>query len=82
MVFLILSHKGIESLSAILREQKPHVWLSAGVLADAELAKLRQQLPSVSDFSYSIALGDAGALEDALQTIKEHHPNDIVFVES
>ena len=56
------------------------LWLSSGVLDAYELAELRAQGLSVTDFTDAIDANDSAEMEEALDTIREHHPAQAVWV--
>jgi hypothetical protein len=82
MIFLALTRKGYESYQSISNISACLLWLSAGILSKAELAALRQSGLAFSDFSYVIEPNDKEAISCAIHTIKEHHPDETVWVES
>lgn len=57
------------------------LWVTAGVLSDDELAALRSAGVDVSDFNYTIEKNEYDAIAGAVETIKEHHPSETVWVE-
>lgn len=80
MVFLITSLDGYNSFCAFADDSSP-VWLSADALPEAQLEELRTSRHSVSVFNYPIPPTDYELLTDAIETIKEHHPNQPVWVQ-
>jgi hypothetical protein len=82
MIFLALTLKGYESYQSIGNNLGCLLWLSAGIFSKAELVALRQSGLAFSDFSYVIEPNDKEAILCAIDTIKEHHPNETVWVES
>jgi hypothetical protein len=81
MVLLILTRQGFEDYAALETDLGP-LWLAADVLSSQELADLRLSRRSVTSFSRVIELGDAEQISEALETIKEHHPGERVWVEA
>lgn len=79
MVFFVISRRGFESYSK-LGSPKPPLWVSAGVLSAQELEALRAADVEVSDFSYALELDDSVGIEGAVETIREHHPGQTVWV--
>jgi len=82
MVFLVLTRNGLAE-AARLADTKAIValWISGGVLDAAELAQLRATGLSVSAFSSTIATGNRDAIENAISTIREHHPDECIWME-
>lgn len=79
MVFFVISRSGFESYSKLGSPQPP-LWVSDGVLSAQELEALRAADVEVSDFSYSLELDDSVGIEGAVETIREHHPGQTVWV--
>jgi hypothetical protein len=82
MVFLAISRHGYLSFMALGGKAVGELWLSAGVLTAEELRALRAEGANVSDFNYTIDHNDHEAIAGAVETIKEHHPGEQVWVES
>lgn len=82
MIFLALTRKGYESYKSIENNSKFSLWLSAGIFSNAELITLRESGAVFSDFNYVVEPNDKEAISCAIDTIKEHHPNETVWVES
>jgi hypothetical protein len=81
MVFLAITRKGYERYRA-LATAIAALWVSADVLSDNELAELREAGVNVSDFNYTIGLDETEGIAGAVETIKEHHPEEVIWVES
>jgi hypothetical protein len=82
MVFLALTRKGYESYQSIGGKAGDALWLSAGVFSNAELVELRALGVNFTDFNYAIEPNDKEAVSCAVDTIKEHHPDETVWVEA
>jgi hypothetical protein len=81
MVFLAMTRQGFESYCQLSSGARPSLWISGGVLAPEELGALRARGLDVTAFSSEIHPGDACAIADAILTIREHHPNEPLWVE-
>lgn len=81
MVFLILTRQGFDAYAALGRDAGP-LWLAADVLAKDELAELQRSHGSVTNFGFLIEPGDWSLISEAIETIKEHHPGERVWVEA
>lgn len=51
-----------------------------GVIETHELELLRAKGVLTSVFNYQLASDDAGAISDAVETIREHHPGQTVWL--
>lgn len=79
MVFFAMTRTAFESYMR-LAEANAALWVGAGVLSAQELASLRGQGMTITDFDHAIAPDDPAAVQDALDTIQEHHPGQVVWV--
>ena len=80
MVFLAITRAGYEAHLALGASAGP-LWVSAEVLSEGELAALRKSGVEVSDFNYKIEPHEKEVVAGAVETIKEHHPGQVVWVE-
>ena len=80
MVFLAITRAGYETYRA-LGASFGTLWVGAEVLSEEELAALRKSGVDVSDFNYKIELHETEVIAGAVETIKEHHPGETVWVE-
>ncbi|MFC5474884.1 hypothetical protein [Paraherbaspirillum soli] len=81
VVFLALSRAGLESFKFLRREPGFALWVGAGVLEESEIEELWAEGANVSIFAYEISANDAEAVAGAIDTIKEHHPHAVVWIE-
>ena len=80
MVFLAITKSGLDAYLA-LDASSDALWVGAEVLADDEMAALRESGVDVSDFNYRIEPHEHEVIAGAVETIKEHHPGHVVWVE-
>lgn len=81
MVFFVLSRKGFEDYLSFEEKLSAPLWISAGILSASELESLRCRGTDVTDFSYEIGLNENEVIDDAIETIREHHPDEAIWVE-
>jgi hypothetical protein len=81
MAFLVLTRTGFEQLTDLFGQLPSPMWVTAGVLSEAELNRLREQGADITDFIHPIAIDDRVGVEDAVGTIAEHHPGQAIWVE-
>lgn len=79
MVFFMISREAFKSYASLGRTDAS-VWVSAGVLTGEEVASFREQDVEVSDFNYSLEPSDNAGIQAAMETIREHHPGQTVWV--
>jgi hypothetical protein len=80
MVFFAITRRGYESHRAL--GAVGVLWLCDGVISDEELVELRGSGVNVSVFDYRIEPHETDILFDAVETIKEHHPGEQLWIES
>jgi hypothetical protein len=81
MVYFVLSRHGYDQLVTSSDPPQSPLWVNGGVLAAEELTQLRGRGFDVTDFHHSINPRDIGAVEEAVDTIRLHHPGQVVWVE-
>lgn len=81
MVYLVLTRKGYEELVREFQCVPSPLWVNKGVLSDTELGSLRSSGSAITDFIFPITPSDAQEVSEAAYTVKEHHPNESVWVE-
>jgi len=79
MVFFVLSTKGFETVKHFSR-QCP-VWLNCDGLSDSEIEGLRANGHLLTNFVKGIDPADQIAISTAIETIKQHHNDDVVWLE-
>lgn len=81
MVIFVVTRKGFKELEPIIKSGKYPVWVGEGVLTETEIDEVRNMEVDLTNFSYEINPEDDEALDSALSTIAEHHPNQRVWLE-
>ena len=82
MVFLILTRRAYEEILALLGRVPSPMWVNGGVLSNDEIGEIRQSGVDLTTFTRPFDRLSAEAINDAAATVREHHPNEIVWVES
>lgn len=80
MIILAITVTG---LRAALREtvnSGATIWCGADALSGVSLAE--RQGAAVSHFIYDLGARDPDVLESALDTIEQHHPDEVVWMEA
>jgi len=82
MVFFALTRSGYEDFK---RHFDPHasvtLWVNKDVLSDSELVEVRAAGLSVTNFTRPIDIADEAAVDEAVDTIKQHHSNECIWLE-
>lgn len=81
MVYLVLTRKGYEELVQQLQCVPSPLWVNKDVLSNAEISFLRSSGTELTDFIFPITPSDTQGVSEAACTVKEHHPNECVWVE-
>ncbi|MBB3342613.1 hypothetical protein FHW73_000464 [Luteimonas sp. RC10] len=74
MIHFVTSRQSYERLVASSAWPPVALWLTVDVLDSFELAALRRQGLTVTDFTSHFDVSNAVEMADALDTIREHHP--------
>jgi hypothetical protein len=78
MVFFAISRKGYEDFLAM--NLNAILWSTLGVIEIHELELLRAKGVSTSVFNYQVASDNIAAICGAVETIREHHPGQTVWL--
>lgn len=81
MVLFALTRQGLAELLGSSRSREVAIWVNHGLLATSDLDGLRADGVELTNFTRWIDPNDQAAIELAVQTIREHHPDQAVFVE-
>lgn len=78
MVFFAINRRGYEDFLAM--NLNAILWSTLGVIDIHELELLRAKGVSITVFNYPLASDDAAAISDAVETIREHHPGQTIWL--
>ena len=81
MVYLVLSRRGYDQLVASGGLPSSPLWVSGGVLSADELSDLRSRGFDITDFHGQIDPANPEEVDEAVDTIRQHHPGQVVWVE-
>lgn len=79
MVYLAITRNGLAEALRIAAAINGVVWCGADAISEADYANSQHQ--NLSRFNYELGNRDKAALADAMQSITEHHPGSVVWVE-
>lgn len=79
MVYLAFTRQGLQEILAGPEAARIDVWCSADAISQEEFDQLN--LVNVTRFIYSLQNADEATMKDALSTIEEHHPGELLWVE-
>jgi hypothetical protein len=81
MVLLILTPFGLPEVTEAAKIANASVWLNAGLLETTKVAELRAEGLDLTVFTRWVDPEDIAEVDDALSTMREHHPGVMLFVE-
>ena len=79
MVFLAITSNGLESAIQLAARTGDSVWCGADAIPETDDSQ--QSRRGVSRFNYSLQGEDQALIQDALETIQEHHPGEVIWIE-
>jgi hypothetical protein len=82
MVFFALTRFGYDELVRVLGHTPSPLWINQGVLTLDERAQLRTSGIDLTDFVERIDPNNHAAVRNATNTVREHHPDASIWVES
>lgn len=80
MVFLAITPGGLKDALREAASCGTAVWCGADAVSEADFAAQKGQ--SLTRFAYELGARDPLALEGAFDTIDQHHPGEVVWVEA
>ena len=79
MVFLAITPEGLQRALQLAGDTGLPIWCGSDAISDTDYGKLAGR--NVSRFVYPLLSASAETLQDAVDTIVEHHPGEPVWVE-
>jgi hypothetical protein len=79
MVALILTRSGFDDMRPRIDATRDAIWVSAGVVSDAEAAELRRSGMNLTIFTHPL---DPKHLDSDIHTVVQHHPEEVLWVET
>lgn len=80
MVYLAITADGLRDAMALAERIGAPVWCGADAISQDEFDN--PEYRTISRFDYPLAGAGKETIADALAMIREHHPNQLVWVES
>ncbi|GLQ98206.1 hypothetical protein [Dyella mobilis] len=82
LILFALTKRGLGDLLAVARQSRTLIWVNHGIVDASELERLRADGIDLTHFTRWIDPFDREAVLVAVTTIREHHPDGAIFVES
>lgn len=79
--FLVLEPSAVSGALATAKLCNGHVWFGSNAASEQEYRRLVSQGHLVSRFSHAVTAEDESQVQEALETMREHHPNVVVWVQ-
>ena len=76
MIFLAITTQGLEKALEVATGGNHRIWCGSDAISEAD-----DLVKRVSRFNYALSGVDKNILEGALETIKEHHPGQTIWIE-
>ena len=76
MIFMAITSEGLVVALESAKIIGGHVWCGSDAVSESDGKKMK-----ISRFNYSLMGGDKGVIDEALETIREHHPGQVIWVE-
>jgi hypothetical protein len=81
LVFFALTKHGLADIFDLARGKSAPIWVNQGLLDVADLNRLRSEGFNLTDFVYWIDPSDEPLVQEAVETIREHHPDQVLYIE-
>ena len=81
MVYFALTRVGFDDLVASIGRIPTPLWVNIGVLSEAEVVEFRASGIELTTFTSDLGRAELSEFEDALDTIRQHHPGHSIWHE-
>ena len=81
MVYLALDRNSALIILAAVVRDKDAVWIGSDAISEDEYQHFGSEGVKLSRFIYPLTGESAEVIEDALSTIEEHHPGEVIWVQ-
>jgi len=81
MVFLLLNPMDLEAVLSVAQASNSSVWLGSDAVTEQQVKELWAIGHRLSRFNYPLAAESQEVISDALTTIREHHPGEVIWVQ-
>ena len=81
MVYLLLEPSAARETLDLARNSACSFWVGSDALNADEFQRLIAEGAKLTRFSYPLSGASAETIGDAISTIEEHHPDEIIWVQ-
>lgn len=82
MVFLALEPEAAMEALALARLNGAAVWVGADAMPQDEHYRISREGINLTRFAYPLSGTDRAEVDDALATVREHHPGETIWVQA
>jgi len=81
MVYLALNRNSALSILAVAVRGMDDVWVGSDAITEGEYQRFGSEGVELSRFIYPLTGESDEVIQDALSTVEEHHPGEIIWVQ-
>jgi hypothetical protein len=81
VVFLALDPDAAAQAIAVARQIGAAVWVGSDAMSHDEHYRIAAEGVNLTRFAYQLVNATAAVVDDALETVREHHPGEVVWVQ-
>ncbi len=81
MVYLVREPTAVVEAIRLSKQAGCAVWVGSDAITEERFKQLSQDGCNVTRFAYPLSNATNEVIADALSTIEEHHPNEIIWVQ-
>jgi hypothetical protein len=81
MVYLALDRASALKAIALAASGGHAVWVGSDAISEEEHVRFGSEGVNLTRFAYALASANASVVEEALATVEEHHPGEIIWVQ-
>ncbi|MBR7745330.1 hypothetical protein [Undibacterium baiyunense] len=80
MIFLAITPTGLKNALQVIDTSISAIWCGSDAISEIDYENLKGR--NVSRFNYDLGGETRNVINRALETIEEHHPNEIIWIEN
>ena len=81
MVYLILEPNAVQEIIEVAKKTGAAVWVGSNAMTHEEHYKIASTGVDITRFKYPLSDTDKETIEEALDTVKLHHPKENIWVQ-
>jgi hypothetical protein len=80
MIFLAITPAGLRNALQVADANISAIWCGSDAISEVDYGNLKGR--NVSRFNYALGDETQNVLDGALETIEDHHPNEMIWIEN